>query len=50
MIEFTNRLTGTVMYVTDERKEEYLSAGHRQADPSATEKKPARKNKATKTK
>ena len=28
MIEFRNRLTGTKMWVADERKDEYLAAGH----------------------
>ena len=31
MIEFINRLTGTKMRVPDERKGEYLAAGHRLA-------------------
>lgn len=31
MIEFINRLTGTKMRVADERKDEYLAAGHRLA-------------------
>lgn len=28
MIEFINRLTGNSMWVADERKDEYLAAGH----------------------
>ena len=31
MIKFVNRLTGTVMWVADERKDEYLRAGHKLA-------------------
>lgn len=31
MIKFINRLTGTEMWVADERKDEYLRAGHRLA-------------------
>ena len=37
MIEFINRLTGTVMYVSEERAAEYRAAGHKPAtrDPPA---------------
>lgn len=36
MIKFIHNLTGTEMWVADERKEEYLRAGHRLAlSPSA---------------
>ena len=28
MIKFINRLTKTIMWVADERKDEYLRAGH----------------------
>lgn len=31
MIKFINALTGTEMFVADDRKEEYLAAGHRLA-------------------
>ena len=31
MVTFINRLTGTKMRVADERKEEYLRAGHKLA-------------------
>lgn len=31
MVEFINALTGTLMLVPDERKEEYLAAGHKLA-------------------
>ena len=35
MITFINSLTGTEMLVADDRKEEYLAAGHRLAASSA---------------
>lgn len=35
MIKFVNRLTGTIMWVADERKDEYLRAGHKLALDSA---------------
>lgn len=31
MVEFINRFTGTEMWVTDERVEEYKAAGHKLA-------------------
>ena len=31
MVKFINKLTGNAMYVADDRKNEYLSAGHRLA-------------------
>ena len=31
MIKFINALTGTEMFVADDRKEEYLAAGHKLA-------------------
>lgn len=52
MVEFINQLTGTVMYVAEERAAEYAAAGHKQVarDPpaaAAAEKpKAARKAKA----
>lgn len=37
MIEFKNRLTGTLMAVAPERKAEYLAEGHTRVDaPAAT--------------
>lgn len=57
MIEFINRLTKTKMWVADERKDDYLAAGHilaaGSAKPTETEaeppvkeaKKPVRKRK-----
>ena len=41
-----NRLLGSVMWVADERVEEYLSAGHKLADPAPK----ATKQKAKSTK
>lgn len=35
MIEFKNRLTGTLMAVAPEREAEYLAAGHTRMDPPA---------------
>ena len=35
MIEFKNRLTGTLMAVAPEREAEYLAAGHTREDPPA---------------
>lgn len=32
MIKFINKFTNTTMWVADERKEEYISAGHSLAD------------------
>ena len=60
MVEFVNAFTGTKMWVADERKEEYMAAGHQlAASPSvatmpteepkkATTKKVAAKKTATK--
>lgn len=44
MIKFTNRLTGGVMWVAEERAEEYKAAGHKPA-ASSEAKKPASKPK-----
>ncbi len=42
MIEFKNRLTGTLMAVAPEREAEYLAAGHTRVDPPvAAAKQPA---------
>ena len=35
MIKFVNRITGTTMWVADERKDEYLAAGHHLAASSS---------------
>ena len=37
MIEFKNRLTGTLMAVAPEREAEYLAAGHTRVDAPAAE-------------
>lgn len=50
MVKFINRLTGTVMYVAEERAAEYAAAGHKQVardPPSApTAEKPKAVRKA----
>lgn len=38
MVKFTNKFTNTTMWVADERKEEYLSAGHSLADAPVEQK------------
>ena len=59
MVEFINRFTGTEMWVTDERLEEYKAAGHRLAaspsiatmpteEPKKATRKVATKKSATK--
>ena len=46
MVKFINRATGTIMWVADERVDEYKAAGHSlAADVSAEE--PAEKPKKT---
>lgn len=49
MVKMINRLLGSVMWVADERVEEYLSAGHKLADPApkATKQKAKSTKKAT---
>lgn len=52
MITFINGLTGTLMQVSDERKEEYLAAGHKLAAETPSETKEpaeARTEKSVKT-
>ena len=40
-VKFINKLTGTEMWVADERKDEYLGAGHKLApDPLAIKPEP----------
>ena len=46
MIKFINRVTGTEMWVADDRVEEYLAAGHELAVKPAE--KPAKPKKTTK--
>ena len=43
MLKFINRLTGSVMWVAEERKEEYMAAGHR---PAAVNSEPEKATKA----
>lgn len=50
MIKFINRLTNTIMWVADERKDEYLGAGHKlaplpSAKPTVGEETPKRKKR-----
>lgn len=40
MIKFINKVTGTAMWVSEERAEEYKAAGHK---PAAVPQKPAAK-------
>lgn len=44
MVEIINKYTGYVMLVAEERKEEYLAAGHKLAAGSTEAKKPARRS------
>ena len=46
MVKMINRVTGSVMWVTEERKDEYLAAGHILAAEPA----PAKELKERKTK
>lgn len=50
MVKFINRLTGTVMWVADDRVEEYKAAGHKVAIAKETPKpqKPATKKSRSK--
>lgn len=54
MIEFINRMTGTRMWVADDRVEEYKAAGHAPAadivEPEEKPTKPTKSIKAVKTK
>jgi hypothetical protein len=47
MVKFINKLTGTEMWVAEDRAEEYKAAGHKLAAESAetTKKVPAKKTK-----
>lgn len=51
MLRFINGITGTEMFVADERKDEYLAAGHRLAASATetTEKAPAKPKTVKKT-
>lgn len=51
MVKFINRITKTVMYVTDDRKDEYIKAGHMLVvDKPAEPEKPVTKKRTTKKK
>lgn len=46
MVKFINRLTGTVMWVAEDRVEEYKAAGHKPAvspEPAKSAEKPKKK-------
>lgn len=45
MVKFKHKLTGTIMHVPEERKEEYLTAGHELVvdTPKETKKKKTKK-------
>ena len=49
MIEFTNAITGTRMWVADERKDEYLAAGHVPVADTPNAKEPSKKEPVKKT-
>ena len=52
MIKFINRITGSEMWVADERTEEYKAAGHKPAVSDVLKepaKKPEKKKQAGKT-
>jgi hypothetical protein len=44
MVKFLNKATNTVMWVADERKDEYIEAGHKLASASLA--KPTEKEEA----
>lgn len=48
MVKFINKLTGGVMWVSEERVEEYKAAGHRLAAVASPKKPAPKKPKATK--
>lgn len=47
MVEFVNKITGTHMWVAEERKAEYMAAGHKLAAPAVAE--PAEEKPVKKT-
>lgn len=52
MVKFINRFTGSEMWVADDRKDEYLGAGHKLApedNPSEKPKKESEKKTVKKT-
>ena len=48
MVKFRNRLTGSIMWVTDDRVDEYKKLGHKVVDETISEK-PAEKAVKEKT-
>jgi hypothetical protein len=50
MVKLINWLTVTTMYVTEDRLDKYLAAGHKLADVPVTKEKPKSEPKAKKTK
>ena len=49
MVKMINRVTGTEMWIAEERKEEYLAAGHKlAAEPAPTEEPKKRTKKEVK--
>ena len=52
MVKMINKLNGATMWVTEQRVDEYLSAGHKLADTptKAAEDKPTSKKRSTRTK
>ena len=50
MVKLINWLTGTTMYVAEDRLDKYLAAGHKLANDSKAEAKPKIKSKSKKVK
>lgn len=50
MVKMINALFGNEMYVSEDRVEEYVSAGHKLADTPKAERKPKGKTKTAKKK
>lgn len=48
MIELINSFTGTLMQVADERKDEYLAAGHKPVADTPSAKEPVKEEKPVK--
>ena len=48
MVKFINKTTGSVMYVADERVDEYKAAGHKLAAKPETQKKKQTAKKSAK--
>lgn len=48
MIKMINRATGTEMWIAEERKEEYLAAGHKPAAEPAPTEEPKKRTKEKK--